>query len=237
MTIIKKPRSKDFWLKISYAIIFTITALILLLTLSRVVLIVLLVEFAGILFTADLRGWINDKIPPALDRIASVISLIIALVLFGSSSEKNSETNSNSVHPSASEVTPTPIITPTATPSQTLSGSSSEQLVKTREQNPQTVTVHEEQTGSTFNDDISIGVNGISFGGTPLHHTVNATIRSPGFKSLKVTDFEVNTNVTYKGRATYEISLIEVNTYSAKFEVRKVEQGSKSMPKEGRTSK
>jgi hypothetical protein len=96
--------------------------------------------------------------------------------------------------------------------------------VKPAEPNPQSVSVRAERTGSAFGGDISIGVNGILYDGTPLRHTVNATLRSPEHKSQLVRRFEVNHSVIYKGRAVYEITLKEVDTFSALFEVRKIEK-------------
>jgi hypothetical protein len=229
--ITKKPPSKDFRLKALSVIILVITATILFIGPTLGMWIILLIELGSILLIAVLRGWVSDKLPQALDWVGSISSYLLALILAIYALQKPSDQNAI-LNP-----TPTPTATPTASATQIANANTQTQKEVIEEPNPQLIDVKTERTGSAFKGDVSVGVNAISFGGDPLRHTVNATVRSPGHKPSVVKGLEVNQTVTYKGKTDYEITLIEVDTFWAKFEVRRVDNEEKPIANVNRSPK
>ena len=229
--VTKKRLRKDTILKVGFIIALAVTAFLLWLWPTRRMWAILFVEIGALLFTADIRKWVKGEVPQALDRMGSTLGIIMAVAalgfVLGGAPETPPPTPTPTPTPTA---TPTPNATPTPAP---ISVDTQRGQAAAAEKNPQYLTIHEEKSDSAFNGDVRVGVNAIRFGGEPLRHTVDATIRSPGRKHLSVKNFEVNTSVIYRGKAVYEISLVTVDTLWAKFEVRRVESENNTTPREG----
>lgn len=78
-----------------------------------------------------------------------------------------------------------------------------------------------EESKSAYSGDVTIGMGGISYEGSPLRHLVNFTVHSPGQKAVKYFHKENGDKLIYKGRGVFEITVLSTDTFSACFDVRK----------------
>lgn len=81
--------------------------------------------------------------------------------------------------------------------------------------------INTEFSKSFFNGDLIISLIATPFEGDPLRHKVLANISSPSGKVVKIEKEDIGNVITYTGKNTYKITILEAETFSAKFQVLK----------------
>lgn len=79
--------------------------------------------------------------------------------------------------------------------------------------------INNEKSHSFFNGDVTISLVAISFEGSPLRYRVLANVSSPNGEAIKIEKGDIGNVLKYKGKNTYQITLIKVDTFSATFQV------------------
>ena len=77
---------------------------------------------------------------------------------------------------------------------------------------------------SFFDEDLIISLRATPFGGDPLRHRVFANINSITGESKKSDYLDIGDDLIYKNsKNTYKITILEASTFSAKFQVSRIE--------------
>lgn len=83
--------------------------------------------------------------------------------------------------------------------------------------------IQNEQTERFFNGDVIISTKGITFEGNPLRHFVDGIINSPNGKSVSFSKKDNGFTFKYKTQYLYQVTITEIKTFSAKFQVTKIQ--------------
>ena len=81
-----------------------------------------------------------------------------------------------------------------------------------------------ESSYSFFNGDVIISLIAIAFEGDPLRHKVLASVSSPNGQVVKIDKQDIGTVITYKTKNTYSITILSAETFSATFQVNKLDK-------------
>ena len=81
-----------------------------------------------------------------------------------------------------------------------------------------------ENSYSFFGGDVTISLVAIAFEGDPLRHRVLANISSPNGQAAKFDRQDIGTVLTYKTKCTYKITILDAGTFSANFQVAKLDK-------------
>lgn len=82
--------------------------------------------------------------------------------------------------------------------------------------------INTEKSYSFFSGELTISLIATPFEGNPLRHKVLANINSPNGVTRKVENEDIGMVIDYKGERTYQITILEAETFSATFQVRKI---------------
>lgn len=85
----------------------------------------------------------------------------------------------------------------------------------------ETKTINTEKSYSFFSGELTISLIATPFEGDPLRHKVLANIASPKGKVILIDKEDIGTVINYTGKNNFEITILEVETFSATFQVRK----------------
>ncbi|MBK8112872.1 MAG: hypothetical protein IPK46_22525 [Saprospiraceae bacterium] len=83
-------------------------------------------------------------------------------------------------------------------------------------------TISSETSYSFFSGDLTISLVGIAFEGDPLLHRVVANVSSPNGQVVKIDRLDIGNVITYKSKNTYKIIILSAETFSATFQVVKL---------------
>jgi hypothetical protein len=84
-------------------------------------------------------------------------------------------------------------------------------------------TIDLQKTESFFNDDLTISLVAIPFEGDPQRHMVVANITSEDGSVLELKNKDVGTSFEFGKKTKYQITITEIETFSATFAIRRQE--------------
>jgi hypothetical protein len=155
---------------------------------------------------------------------------IVALVLIGGTflylkKTFSANDDANKVSPMLNPL-PSPLITSTPVPKQSRDVALSDAQLNSSNAEAQMppLCIRYEESKSALGGDLTIGMGGISYEGSPLRHFVSFTVNSPGQEAVKYSHKENGDKITYKARGPFEITLLSTDTFSACFDVRRTTQ-------------
>jgi hypothetical protein len=85
--------------------------------------------------------------------------------------------------------------------------------------NSETVVIGSSSSADVFGGAITISVISIPFGGSPLRHTVMASVGAPGYQITKIENKDVGFSTELKALKRYEIKILAVDTFKVTFRV------------------